>query len=97
MLDLEATRWSALEAAGGGGGLVVAGLIDSLARSPTDRVWDEVWEQIAHQGGLYSSAYAALPHLLRLGVDQGLGEQPDFLIRLGGVAAPPTSSRSIPG
>jgi hypothetical protein len=87
MLDLDSDRWERLSAAGGHPKLVPR-LIRSLSQRPTPGDWAEVWEQVSHQWTLYSSAYAALPHLLRLGIAQGICTQPDFMLGLGRVAAP---------
>src|SRR5262249_51357968 len=67
MLGLDSKRWGELSAAVGGDGWRVVRYIRSLAERPTEFDWSEVWEQIAHQWTLGSAAYAALPHLLRLG------------------------------
>ena len=79
MLNLESKRWDDLTAAGGQGGRFVAQLIAALTDNPTDEDWGEVWEQVAHQWTLESAAYAALPHLLRLGIAQGITDNPEFL------------------
>jgi hypothetical protein len=86
MLDLDSDRWRELSAAGGHPELVPR-LIRSLAERPTEAAWGEVWEQVGHQWSLYSSAYAALAHLLGLGISQGIATTPDFLLCVGRVAA----------
>jgi hypothetical protein len=87
MLDLDSPRWAELATAGGNPSLLV-GLLRSLREDPTEEDWEEAWEQVAHQFTRSSAAYAALPHLLRLGVEQGLATDPDFLFNMGRVAAP---------
>lgn len=95
MLALDSTRWSDLQSAGGNP-LLVPRLIQRLATNPTEQDWAEIWEQVSHQWSLYSSAYAALPHLLRLGIKQGISTQPDFLLCLGRVAAPLECTEQCP-
>src|SRR5262245_58786629 len=86
MLDLDAQRWKDLSAAVDP--MLVPRRIGQLALRPTENDWTELWEDISHQGTLYSSAYAAVPHLVRLGTMQGLTETPTFLFTLGRIAAP---------
>jgi hypothetical protein len=88
MLDHGSDRWKQLTSAGGTSANLVPQLIRSLEEHPLDEDWAEVWEQVAHQWTLHSSGYAALPHLLRLRIRQGLDTNPDFLLDLGRVAAP---------
>src|SRR5262249_4121848 len=45
--------------------------------------WDEVWEQLSHQWSGYSIAFAAIPHLVRLAMRQGIAVTPEFLVGLG--------------
>jgi hypothetical protein len=96
MLDLDSKRWEGLTAAGGSRARLVPRLLRSLSEHPSEQDWAEVWEQVAHQWTLYSSAYAALPHLLRLGVRQGKAADPEFLLNLGRVAAPLERSEECP-
>lgn len=82
MLSLDSPRWSQLKAAGGNPSLVT-GLIRSLVLSPSKHDWDEVWEQVSHQWTAYPIAFAALPHLIQLGIEQGIAKSPEFLLGLG--------------
>jgi hypothetical protein len=82
MLPLGSARWSELAAAGGNP-LLVPRLIQALTDHPTPRDWDEVWEQLSHQGSGYSSAFAAVPYLVRLAIRQDIAATPEFLLGLG--------------
>lgn len=89
MLALDSERWEQLTCCCGSiGARCVADLIVSLEQKPTERDSDEVFEQIAHQWTLDTSAYAALPHLLRLAVLHGKESDSEFLLNVGRVAAP---------
>ena len=87
MLDLDSTRWHELASAGDKPSFVPQ-LIRKLMSQPSTADWAEVFEQIAHQWTLNPTAYAALPHLLRLGIEQGIVNQATFLLDLGRIAAP---------
>jgi hypothetical protein len=82
MLPLNSPRWLDLEAAGGSP-LLVLRLIQSLATNPTPEDWAEVWEQVSHQWSGYTVAFAAVPHLVRLAIEEGLATDPGFLLGLG--------------
>jgi hypothetical protein len=82
MLSLTSARWSQLHAAGGNPSLVPR-LIQSLADAPSTGDWGEVWEQLSHQWSGYSIAFAAIPHLVRLAMRQGIAMTPEFLLGLG--------------
>jgi hypothetical protein len=82
MLSLESTRWLDLEAAGGNP-LLVPRLIQALARNSNTWDWDEVWEQVSHQWSGYTIAFAAVPHLVHLAIEQGQAMAPQFLLGLG--------------
>jgi hypothetical protein len=82
MLSLASARWSQLRASGGNPSLVPR-LIQSLADAPSTGYWDEVWEQLSHQWSGYSIAFAAIPHLVQLAMQQGIAKTPGFLLGLG--------------
>ena len=86
MLDLDSQRWKELSAAVAPA--LVPQRIRQLEVQATENDWAELWEDISHQGTMYSSAYAALPHLIRLGTLQGLLGDPSFLFSVGRIAAP---------
>lgn len=86
MLDLDSQRWKELSAAVDPA--LVPQRIRILEVQPTENDWAELWEDISHQGTLYSSAYAALPHLIHLGTLQGLLGDASFLFSVGRIAAP---------
>ena len=94
MLDLDSPRWKELNAAVDVH--YVPERIRQLAKDPTNELWIEIWENIAHQWTLYTAAYAALPHLLALGMAQGIVSQPTFLLNLGRVAAPRERVKPVP-
>jgi hypothetical protein len=82
MLSLTSARWLQLEVAGGNPSLVPR-LIQSLADAPSTGDWNEAWEQLSHQWSGYSVAFAAIPHLVRLAIRQGIATTPEFLLGLG--------------
>jgi hypothetical protein len=94
MLDLDSQRWRELSAAVDP--MLVPQRIRQLEVQPTENDWAELWEDISHQGTLYSSAYAAVPHLIRLGTMQGLTGTPLFLFSLGRIAAPYERDAPLP-
>jgi hypothetical protein len=66
MLALDDPRWSTLQ-----GGYRVpydaSVALRELETSPTtDRAWDELWNELHHQGDVGEASYAALPHLVRI-------------------------------
>lgn len=88
MLPLNSSRWDDLLGPGGMNARVLVQLIGKLQQSPSSRDWAEAFEQIAHQWSLGTTAYAALPHLVKLAVQQGVERDSDFLLNVGRVAAP---------
>jgi hypothetical protein len=82
VLPLSSARWSQLEAAGGNP-RIVPRLIQELTDSPTPSDWDEVWEQVSQQWSGYSIAFAAIPYLVHLAIEQGIAATPEFLLGLG--------------
>ena len=82
MLALDSPRWSELVAAGGNTSLVPR-LIQQLREAPLSDGWSELWEQLSHQWTGYPVAFAALPHVVALGLRHGIVDDPDFLLGLG--------------
>jgi hypothetical protein len=39
------------------------------ARSPEDEPWGSLWSALCHQGDVYTASYAALPHIVRIGMN----------------------------
>jgi hypothetical protein len=64
MLPLDDPRWQSFK-----GGYRVpydasAGLRRLLADGPTEELWDELWNNLHHQGDLHQASYAAVPWLV---------------------------------
>lgn len=87
MLDLDSPRWLELESCSGRS-RVVPDLLHRIRVRPTDEDWAEVWEQISHQWTLYPAAYAAVPHLVSLLVEQKQLRQRESLEDLARIAFP---------
>ncbi|WP_340644623.1 hypothetical protein [Phenylobacterium sp.] len=72
MLSLDDPRWSALPHAYGPA-TDVPGLLRDLARSPGPSGPDSepffsLWSCLCHQGDVYPASYAAVPHLVQIGL-----------------------------
>jgi hypothetical protein len=85
-LPLDSPLWAQLPAAGSAA--LVVDLLTRLRVSPSDRDWGELWEQLGHQWTLYPVAYAALPHAVEIGREQGVMNSVEFLEGVGRLAAP---------
>ncbi|MGC4120773.1 MAG: hypothetical protein QM765_40590 [Myxococcales bacterium] len=95
MLELDSPRWATF-APEGAGPRLVPNLIQKLERVPSDDDWDEIWELIASQWSLSLSAYAAVPHLVRLLEEQERLARPDSLLGLARCACPLESEGKCP-
>ncbi len=63
MIPLDDPRWAALR----GGYKVPYDASAPLRRLEAgDDVWDELWQELHHQGDVGEASYAALPHLVRI-------------------------------
>ena len=73
MLKLDDPRWATLE----GGHRIPYDPRPALARLELDAedesVWSELWENLYHQGDVGRASYAAVPHLVRIIRQRGLG------------------------
>ena len=72
MLDLDDPRWERLE----GGYRVPYDPRPALERLELDAdhsaVWEELWDNLYHQGDVGEASYAVIPHLARIIRDRGL-------------------------
>jgi hypothetical protein len=63
MLPLDDPRWSKLA----GGYKTPYDPFDALRRLEAgEDVWDELWQELHHQGDVGEASYAAVPHLVRI-------------------------------
>jgi hypothetical protein len=63
MLPFDDTRWTELK----GGYKVPFDVSPVLARLECgEDVWDELWQELHHQGDVGEASYAAVPHLVRI-------------------------------
>lgn len=63
MLPLGDPRWSSLE----GGNHLPYDASEALGRLERgEEVWDELWENLHHQGDVGTASYASVPHLVRI-------------------------------
>jgi hypothetical protein len=63
MLSLDDPRWAELK----GGYRVPFDAVPLLVRLERgENVWDELWDELHHQGDVGEASYAALPHLVRI-------------------------------
>lgn len=74
MLALDDPRWSTLQ-----GGYRVpydaSVALRQLETSPsTDRAWEELWNELHHQGDVGEASYAALPHLVRIARERAFSD-----------------------
>jgi hypothetical protein len=74
MLPLDDPSWSNMEHAYGAAS-DIPGLLSQLAASPEPQQnadaepWFTLWSSLCHQGDVYTASYAALPHIVRIGLD----------------------------
>lgn len=40
----------------------------------TDKAWDELWNELHHQGDVGEASYAAVPHLVRIHASRGIAD-----------------------
>lgn len=68
MLSLESNRWSELRHAYGDASNI-PGLLSQLINLPSSKgdaePWFSLWSALAHQGDVYDSSFAAVPHVVR--------------------------------
>ena len=64
MLDLADTKWKELH---GGYRIPYDASIPLRALQDGIDVWDELWDELHHQGDVDLASYAAVPHLVRIG------------------------------
>lgn len=63
MLALSDSRWRELR---GGYRVVYDASVALLRLEKGENVWDELWQELHHQGDLGEASYAAVPHLVRI-------------------------------
>lgn len=63
MISLDDPRWESLE---GGYRVPYDASVPLTALESGDDVWEELWEELHHQGDLGEASYAAVPHLVRI-------------------------------
>lgn len=74
MLALDDPRWTELHDAYGPAESIPA-LLARLAKSPApalgarDEPWFTLWSSLCHQDDVYTASYAALPHIVSIGLD----------------------------
>ncbi len=74
MLSLDDPRWSELSHAYGPASDIPA-LLGQLEGSPgpkgdvSDEPWFTLWSSLCHQDDVYTASYAALPHIVKIGLD----------------------------
>lgn len=68
MLSLSDSRWRKLDHAYGNASDVPRWIENVAQDSNSKDSWDWMWASLCHQMGVYSAAYAAVPHLTRLGL-----------------------------
>jgi hypothetical protein len=68
MLQLNDPRWPELL---GGYGIPYDASVPIREMEAGDPVWDELWDNLHHQGEVGEASYAALPHLVRISEARG--------------------------
>jgi hypothetical protein len=84
VLALDDPRWHELDHAYGPADNVPA-LLLALERGEQE-LWDELVPSLCHQGSVYTASYAAVPHIVRIGAEESLGDQIMFWCFVGAVA-----------
>jgi hypothetical protein len=74
MLSLDDPRWSTMQ-----GGYRVpydasVALRQLETSTSTDRAWEELWNELHHQGDVGEASYAALPHLVRIARERAFSD-----------------------
>jgi hypothetical protein len=74
MLPLDSQRWAELTHAGGSAQNIPT-LLRQLEHEPDlvpldyrDDPWFSLWSALCHQGDVYTASYAAVPHIIRIGL-----------------------------
>jgi len=73
MIPLDSPEWQQLAHAYGKAS-DVPGLLRQLSKNTApmsnyrDEPWYSLWSALCHQGDVYSASYAAVPHIVRLGI-----------------------------
>lgn len=80
MLDFTDARWSGLH-----GGYRVPydprpALTNLEREHAVPRAWDELWQELHHQGDVGTASYAAVPHLLRIHKARGAPDWNTFAL-----------------
>jgi hypothetical protein len=83
MLDLSSPRWKKLLQAYGSAEGIPALLIELKTAPPSGRYQSEPWNSLCgsccHQSDVYTASYAAVPHILHLGLKRPVSERFDIL------------------
>ena len=92
MLSLENERWGELQSTYGDGGSVASLLSMAASGAPVNEWYDNLFQELCHQYTVSQSAYAALPHLVRLAA-QADTTRKELLVLVGACYA----SAQLPG
>jgi hypothetical protein len=72
-MEIDDARWSELE-----GGYRIAydprDALRTLARGGAASAWDELWNELHHQGDVGSASFAAVPELVRIHAARGIAD-----------------------
>ena len=71
MLDFSDKRWTEME---GGYGVKYdpRGALRRLEEGHTEDAWEELWNELHHQGNIGVASYASVPHLVRIHAQRGI-------------------------
>jgi len=84
VLDLQSTRWKELSHAYGSA-QDIPGLLSQLKTAAPKKdyrsePWFSLWSSLCHQGDVYTASYAAVPHIVAIGLERPISERTDFLL-----------------
>jgi hypothetical protein len=86
---LDDPRWNNLRHAYGTAGDVpdMLRMLASKSSQQREATWDRLWSALCHQGSIYEATFAAVPHVVAIGVARAIDERLDYCAFVGAVAA----------
>lgn len=91
MLELQSPRWKELSHAYGPAH-DIPDLLEQLKTAPPKKdyrsePWFSLWSALCHQGDVYTASYAAVPHVIGIGLGKPIKERIDFLLLCSSIEA----------
>ena len=91
MLDLRSPRWKELSHAYGSAQDIPTLLSQLKTAAPKkdyrSEPWFSLWSALCHQGDVYTASYAAVPHVMAIGLEKSTVERIDYLLLCASIEA----------